>query len=88
MSRHTIWAGKAVDKDVVAPPVEKQEQGWVEEVPPHEWFNWYMRRTDTRLNELEEPVSYIILDLPASERTSDIKKGARFNLPASYTVGT
>lgn len=88
MSRHTIWAGKALEKDVLAPPLEKQEQGWGEEIPPHEWFNWYMRRTDTRLNDLEQPVSYRILDLPAKDRTRDIKKGERFNLPASYVVGS
>lgn len=88
MSRQTVWAGKAPDKDVIAPPVEKQEQGWTEEVPPHEWFNWHMRRTDTRLNDLEQPVSYRILDLPAKDRNRDIKKGERFNLPAPYMVGT
>lgn len=88
MQKHTVWAGKAPEKDVLAPSVEKQERGWAEENPPHEWFNWHMRRTDLRLNSLEEPVSYKILDLPASERTRDIKKGERFNLPASYTVGS
>ncbi len=87
MSRHTIWAGNAAEKDVIAPPVEKQKQGWVEEIPPHEWFNWHMRRTDTRLNDLEQPVSYRILDLPATNRDRDIRKGERFNLPAPYIVG-
>ncbi len=87
MGRHTVWAGNASEKDVIAPPVEKQEQGWTEEIPPHEWFNWHMRRTDLRLNDLEQPVSWMILDLPASARTEDVRKGARFNLPAPYTVG-
>lgn len=88
MAKHIVWASQADEKDVLAPSADKQLKGWAEEIPPHEWFNWHMRRTDQRLNDLEEPASYVILDLPATERTAAIRKGARFNLPASYVVGT
>lgn len=87
MGRHSIWASEALEKDRLAPPAEKQAQGWLEEVPPHEWFNWHMHRTDVRLNNLEEPVGYVVLDLPARERTETIFAGQRFNLPRSYVVG-
>lgn len=87
MAKHIVWASEADENDVLAPSADKQRKGWVEEVPPHEWFNWHMRRNDQRLNDLEKPLSYVILDLPATERTETIKKGTRFNLPASYVVG-
>lgn len=88
MAKHIVWASEADEKDVLAPSADKQLKGWGEEIPPHEWFNWHMRRNDQRLNNLEEPLSYVILDLPASERGETVRKGARFNLPASYVVGT
>lgn len=88
MGRHVVWASGADEKDALAPPVEKQAKGWVSEIPPHEWFNWHMRRTDQRLDGLEAPVKNAILELLAKDREETIKKGSRFNLPADYVVGS
>lgn len=88
MGKHVVWASEADEKDVLAPSADKQAKGWVSEIPPHEWFNWHMRRTDQRLDGLEAPVKNTILELLGRERKDTIKKGARFNLPAKYVVGS
>jgi hypothetical protein len=37
------WAETAATIDVVAPSPQKRSQGWVEEQPPHTFFNWWQR---------------------------------------------
>lgn len=86
--KHVAWASKALDKDVLAPSVDKQALGWIEERPPHEWFNWHMHRTDVRLDELETRSRKAVYSLPAWERTEDILAGQRFDLPYPYVVGS
>lgn len=88
MGKPIIWASEAPKRNVLAPSAEKQAQGWVSETPPFEWFNWYMRRNDERLASLEDPQSFVVLDIPAQKRFGAIKKGERFNLPAPYIVGS
>ena len=88
MSKHIVWASGANELDCLAPTAEKQAQGWVTENPPHEWFNWHMNRTDSRLEDLESPTKNTIFTLYAHERTETIKAGQRFSLPLDYIVGT
>ncbi len=88
MSKHVVWASEANELDCLAPTVEKQAQGWLAENPPHEWFNWHMNRTDSRLEELESPTRNTIFTLYAHERTEVIKAGQRLTLPKNYIVGT
>lgn len=87
MSNHVIWASGAQETDVQAPPAEKQVQGWTKEAPPHEWFNWYMNRTDTRLSQLEEPQLGTSYTSFAGTRGKTIAAGEKFTLPVSYIVG-
>lgn len=87
MGKYSIWASDALAQDKLAPPAEKQAQGWIEETPPHEWFNWHMNRTDMRLDDLETHVAYTILDMPPYERDDTIMAGQRFDLPEKYIVG-
>ena len=38
-----IWANQG---DKVYPGIDKTDQGWIEEVPPHEWFNYLDNKRD------------------------------------------
>lgn len=86
MSKYVIWADQAGQGAVAAPPVDKQHEGWTREAPPFEWLNWHMRRTDTRLAELERPLVQVPRLFPAGERTETIRAGERFAVP-EYQVG-
>lgn len=87
-NKHVVWASEALEQDKLAPSAEKAALGWVEERPPHEWFNWHMNRTDTRLDQLETPTRYSKFTIFAYERNEPILAGQRFDLPRSYIVGT
>ena len=87
MSEHIIWASEAPEADVQAPSADKQKQGWVAETPPHEWFNWYMNRTDKRLSELEDPRLTYTYVSPAGTRNAVIQAGEKTVLPKRYIVG-
>jgi hypothetical protein len=82
-----IWASEAESRDILAPSAEKIAQGWRAEIPPHEYFNWHMNRTDRRLAALETPVTSEIASYSADSRTETIKAGQRFDLPCPYIVG-
>lgn len=87
-SDNIIWASEASLENLFSPSAEKQKQGWVRETPPHEWFNWYMNRTDRRLLYLEEPCKSTIYTSYAGTRTTVVKAGANFELPGEYLVGS
>lgn len=87
MQGNVIWASGAPETSIVAPSADKQAQGWVSEIPPCEWFNWYMNRTDNRLTHLEEPWTANIFTSAAGTRTAVIQAGEKFQLPAKYIVG-
>ena len=88
MSDTLIWASEADLQDKLAPSTEKAAKGWVEmEVPPHQWFNWYMNRTDTRLATMETPTTSYMRRWSSGGRTETILAHQRFNLPVSYIVG-
>lgn len=38
-----VWASSDTS-DVIQPESSKVAQGWVKEIPPHQWFNWEMNR--------------------------------------------
>ena len=38
-----VWASLPTS-NVIAPDESKVLEGWVKEIPPHEWFNWEMNR--------------------------------------------
>lgn len=86
MATHVIWADQAPPEAVEAPPLERQQRGWTREAPPHEWFNWHMRRTDTRLADLERPWLRDTLHSPAGTRPGVLRAGEPFAVP-EYTVG-
>ena len=87
MQANVIWASEAPESNVAAPSTDKQKQGWIKEIPPHEWFNWYMNRTDTRLTQLEEPWTASIFTSAAGTREDVIPANEKFQLPAKYIVG-
>ena len=87
MQANVIWASEAPKNNVAAPSTDKQKQGWIKEVPPHEWFNWYMNRTDSRLTQLEEPWTAHIFTSAAGSREEAIPANEKFQLPAKYIVG-
>lgn len=87
MQANVIWASEAPKNNVAAPSTDKQKQGWIKEVPPHEWFNWYMNRTDSRLTQLEEPWTAHIFTSAAGSREEAVPANEKFQLPAKYIVG-
>ena len=87
MSDKLIWASEAAEPDILAPSAEKIAQGWLAEVPPHEYFNWHMNRTDKRLVDLETPVQSAIAAYISGDRTEPIPAHERFDLPRPYVVG-
>ena len=87
MQANVIWASEAPKNNVAAPSTDKQKQGWIKEVPPHEWFNWYMNRTDSRLTQLEEPWTAHIFTSAAGSREEAIPANEKFQLPVKYIVG-
>jgi len=88
MSDTLIWAAEAGETDIFAPSAEKAAMGWERgEKPSHQWFNWYMNRTDTRLKNMEAPVTSYIQRWSSSTRTQTILANSRFELPVSYVVG-
>lgn len=83
-----IWASDATVQDCLIPPEQKIKQGWERsEKPPHQWFNWYMNRTDKRLTNMEEPVHSYMQRWDARDRTDVITAHSRFDLPVRYIVG-
>ena len=44
------WAIDALPIDVVDPGEPKYSNGWVVEIPPHEYFNWFWRDITAKLN--------------------------------------
>lgn len=86
MATHIIWADQAPAGAVEAPTTERQHLGWTREAPPCEWFNWHMRRTDTRLADLERPWIRDTLHSPVDARAETIKAGESFGVP-EYQVG-
>lgn len=89
MSDKIIWGDTALATDIVEPSTEKQHQGWeLNELPPHEYFNWYFNRTDSRLNDLEDKTpQYTSMYSGGNTRTGDIEAGTSYTVP-QYTVGT
>ena len=87
MPEHVIWGDQAPAIDIVAPSVEKQHLGWEKEYPPHEFFNWYFNRTDTRLGSLEEPWTKESIHSAPGERTETILAGSEYTVP-EYIVGS
>ena len=87
MATHIIWASEAEASHVLAPSAEKIAQGWDVEVPPHEYFNWWMNRVDERLAVLESPVENHTRRWFAKDRTATVLANERFDLPAAYIVG-
>ncbi len=87
MQANVIWASEAPKNNVAAPSTDKQKQGWIKEVPPHEWFNWYMNRTDSRLTQLEEPWTAHIFTSAAGSREEAVPANEKFQLPAKRMSG-
>ena len=87
MPEHIVWGDQAPAIDIVAPSVEKQHIGWEQEYPPHEYFNWYFNRTDTRLGSLEEPWTKETFHSAPGERTETILAGSEYTIP-EYIVGS
>lgn len=87
MSDTLVWASDAPANNKLSPSADKIKKGWVVENPPHEYFNWYMNRTDNRLLEMEKPVKSYYKYYSAKSRTSNILANAKFTLPATYIVG-
>lgn len=83
-----IWAQDASASEKLAPSAEKIVQGWNSETPPHEWFNWYMNRTDTRLSNMEDPLQTYMQRWTAGSRDRTILAKERFDLPVKYEVGS
>lgn len=48
---HTVWAKTG---SITPPEAAKVELGWVAEIPPMEWWNWWNHRADTSINWLLE----------------------------------
>ena len=80
MSQHIIWASEAAEQHILAPSAEKIAEGWGVENPPHEYFNWWMHRADSRLAEMEKPVISYTRSWYAKDRTEPILAGERFDL--------
>ena len=59
------WASLAAAKDRKDPGQDKIEQGWTIEKPSHATLNFWMNRTDERLDELEAKVAQLTAQLAA-----------------------
>lgn len=44
-----VWASEALAGDIEAPTDAKIREGWVAQIPPHEWENFIQRRQDEAL---------------------------------------
>ena len=88
MSDYIVWANGADASDIQEPSADKQTRGWTQETPPHEWFNWKWNLIDTRLENLETPTRKVKLTSYAGTRPSTIAANDRFDLPATYIVGS
>lgn len=64
-SPHHVWASLASSSDREDPGTTKVQYGWQIEKPSHSTFNWWMRRTDTRLDELEKRVAWLVAEKEA-----------------------
>ena len=63
-STYNVWAsvpGKAAD--VKNPGTAKVKQGWTIEKPSHATLNFWMNRTDKRVEELEAKVAWLVAQL-------------------------
>lgn len=50
-SFNTVWADRG---DAIRPSDLKIARGWVVEIPPHEQFNWWMKRVDSFLIHMNQ----------------------------------
>lgn len=48
---NTVWAERG---DVIVPSDLKIARGWVVEIPPHQQFNWWMKRVDSMLVHINQ----------------------------------
>ena len=62
-SSYPIWAATATTRDSKTPGDTKIKQGWVIEKPSHATMNFWQKRTDTRLEELEAKVAWLVSEL-------------------------
>lgn len=59
-----VWASEpGTSADVKNPGAAKIKQGWTIEKPSHASFNFWMNRTDKRLEDLEAKVAWLISNL-------------------------
>lgn len=58
-SPYPVWGSKSLEVDIAAPSTDKIQQGWAIEKPKHNYFNWHMHRTDTRVESLEAKITYM-----------------------------
>lgn len=70
---NTVWASTGAK---LAPEVAKISQGWVVEIPPHEFDNWMQNRQDALLAHLNQ------LGIPQWDSTVEYQSGK------SYVQGT
>lgn len=58
-----VWASTANTRDVKTPGDAKIKTGWVIEKPSHATMNFWQKRTDERIAELEAKVAWLVSEL-------------------------
>lgn len=58
-SSYTTWASAADNADVVEPPATTVALGFAVEQPKHSVVNWWMKRVDSRLDDLDARISWL-----------------------------